>query len=118
MSEAFPGYTWVTGVGTVANTDEDKTIIAAQGAGKVVRVMKAVVSVTLVATGGGGLVALEDAAGGTRFFEADADGLGVYVIDFGPRGFPLTANAVLNLTVDGAGTNEASARATIVAYVS
>lgn len=110
-------YVVVTGTNKPVNGAVDKTIIAAQGAGKVIRVMKALVAVTVVATGGTGEVALEDGAGGTRFFEADADALGVHMVDFGPHGYPLTANTLLNATVDGAGTNQASARVTVVARV-
>lgn len=113
----FGNYVIVTGTNKPVNGAVDKTIIAAQGAGKSIHVMKAVVAVTVVATGGGGEVALEDGAGGTRFFEADADALGVYMIDFGPLGYPLTANTLLNATVDGAATNQASARVTVIARV-
>lgn len=110
------GYTIVTGTDKPVNGDVDKTIIAAQ-TGKVMRVLRAVVSVTVAATGGGGEVALEDGAGGTRFFEADADAVGTYVLDFGEDGYPLTSATALNATVDGAVTNQASARVTAIAKV-
>lgn len=110
-------YVVVTGTNKPVNGAVDKTVIAAQGADKVIRVMKALVAVTVAATGGTGEVALEDGAGGTRFFEADADAVGVHMVDFGPHGYPLTANTLLNATVDGAGTNQASARVTVVARV-
>lgn len=113
----FGNYVIVTGTNKPVNGAVDKTIIAAQGAGKSIRVMKALVAVTVAATGGTGEVALEDGAGGTRFFEADADAVGVHMIDFGPLGYPLTANTLLNATVDGAGTNQASARVTVLARV-
>jgi hypothetical protein len=79
--------------------------------------LKGFVSVHLAATGGGGLVKLEDGVSGTAIFTADADAMGVYPIDFGPVGYPLTANTALNLAVDTAVTNEATATATITAYV-
>lgn len=107
----------VQGTGSVSNGSEEATIIAAQGAGKQIRITKAVITVTVAATGGGGEVALEDGSGGTRIFEADADAVGVYSLDFGETGYPLTANTLLNLTVDGAGTNEATANATVIAIV-
>ena len=110
-------YKVVTGTDKPVNGAADKTIIAAQGAGTVIRVMKAVIAVTVAAVGGGGEVALEDAAGGTRFFEADADVVGVYSIDFGDDGYPLTANTLLNATMDGAVTTQASARITAIARV-
>lgn len=111
------GYEVVTGTGKPVNGDVDKTILAAPGSGKTLRLLRAVVSVTVVATGGGGEVALEDGVSGTRIFEADADALGTYVLDFGTDGYPLTANTLLNATVDGAATNQASARVTAIARV-
>lgn len=103
--------------GSAGTTDVDGTVIAAQGANTVVRLLKATVTVRTAATGGGGEVALEDGAGGTRFFVADADAVGVYNLDFEPAGYPLTANTLLNLTVDGGATTEANARCTAIAYV-
>lgn len=111
-------YLQVNGTNEAVNGQVDKTVIAAPGAGKVIRLQKAVISVTVAATGGGGEVALEDGLGGTRFIELDADALGVYVIDFGEMGYPLSANTLLNLTVDNAATNQASARCTAIGIVS
>ena len=107
-------YPQLSGTGSAANGAADTEIIAAT-AGKITRLQKAVVSVSLAAVGGGGEVALEDAAGGTRIWEADADALGVYNIDFGELGYPLTAGNALNLTVDGAVTTQATAYCTAVA---
>ena len=107
-------YVIVAGTNKPVNGAVDKTIIAAQ-TGKSIRVMKAVVAVTVVAVGGGGEVALEDGAGGTRFFEADADAVGVHMVDFGPHGYPLTTDTLLNATVDGGAVTQASARVTVVA---
>jgi hypothetical protein len=111
------GYAVVTGTNKPVDGSADKTIIAAQGAGKKIYLMKAVVSVTVAAVGGTGEVALEDGVNGTRLFEADADAVGSYSLDFGEDGYPLTANTLLNATVDGAGTTQASARVTAVARV-
>lgn len=111
-------YQQVTGTGDAAQGSADQTIIAAPGAGKVIRLQKAVISVVVVAASAGGEVALEDGVGGTRIFEADADALGVYSIDFGDRGYALTANTLLNLTVDGSGGNQATANCTAVGIVS
>lgn len=113
----FPNSALTSGTAEAANGDVDKTILAAPAAGKLIRLTKAIVMVTVVATGGGGEVALEDGAGGTRFFEADADALGVYNIDFGDEGYPLTAATVLNLTVDGGVTTQATARCTAIGYI-
>ena len=114
----YPGQaTWTSGTEKPVNGAVDKTILAAPGAGKVLHVTRATISVTVVATGGGGEVALEDGAGGTRFFEADADALGVYVLDYGDYGYPLTANTLLNATVDGGVTTQASARVTAIGWI-
>ena len=117
MPLGFTNVKLVTGTDKPVNGAVDKTIIGAPGAGKVIRVTRVLIAVTVVATGGGGEVALEDGAGGTRFFEADADALGVYMVDFGDDGYPLTANTLLNATVDGAATNQASARVTATGFV-
>lgn len=111
------GYQVVTGTNKPVDGAVDKTIIAAQGTGKKLYVMKALVAVTVAAVGGTGEVALEDGANGTRIFEADADVVGVFMIDFGDDGYPLTANTLLNATVDGAATTQASARVTVIARV-
>jgi len=96
---------------------EDKTIEAAPGVNKTLYVQKGVIAVTLVATGGGGLVSLEDGVGGAKFINIDADALGFYPFDFGEPGFPLTANTLLNATVDGAATNQATATVTVTGII-
>lgn len=111
------GYVCVSGTVKATNAGADQTVIAAQGAGKVIRVKQLVICVTTAATGGGGLVALEDGVGGTRFIEIDGNALGVYSINFGDEGYPLSSNTALNLTVDNAVTTQASATCTAVAIV-
>lgn len=115
--QGFEMYQKQQGTAEAANGDVDKTVIAAPGANKKLRIKKAIVQVTVIATGGGGEVALEDGANGTRFFEADADALGVYVVDFGEEGYDLSANTVLNLTVDGGVTTQATARCTAIGVI-
>lgn len=110
----------VQGTAEAADGSADQTVIAAQGANKIIRVTKAIIQVTVAAVGGGGEVALEDGAGGTRFFEADADAVGIYVMSFADHpdeGWDLTANTLLNITVDGAATTQATARCTAIGYV-
>ena len=111
----YSGYNWLSGTALAANGDADKTLIAAQ-TGKPIRVLSGTINVTVAATGTGGLVALEDGAGGTVIWQADANAVGGHRVDFGPLGYPLTAGNALNLTVDGAVTTQASARATITAF--
>lgn len=109
-------YRSLSGTATVNDGGADATVIAAPGASRVLRVLKGYVTVHVAAAGGSGKVALEDGVGGTRFFEADADAVGHFPINLEPEGFPLTANTLLNLTVDGAVTTQATATATITAF--
>ena len=105
------------GTGDAANGSVDQTLIAAQGSGKVIRLQRGICTVNVAATGGGGEAALEDGAGGTRIITWDADALGSYPFDFGDGGYALTANTLLNLTVDGAATTQATADCTVIAEV-
>lgn len=105
-------YEIVSGTAEVSNADVNETVLAAVS-GKSLRLLKGVVMVTVVADGGGE-AALEDGAGGTKIFEVDTDALGVYPIDFGDEGYPLTSGNVLNLNVSGA-TTEGTVRATFIA---
>jgi hypothetical protein len=108
-------YRNVDGTAQAADGAADATVLAAPGADRQIRILKGYVTVHVAAAGGSGKVALEDGVGGTRFFEADANAVGHFPIDFEPEGYPLTANTLLNLTVDGAVTTEATARCTITA---
>jgi hypothetical protein len=109
-------YQTTTGTGEAADGAVDAEIIAAV-TGKVIRVLKGVLTVHVAAAGNAGKAALEDGAGGTRFFEVDADTVGEYQLDFGPTGYPLTAGNALNLTVDEDGATEATATCTVTAYL-
>lgn len=111
------GYQITSGTTEVSNADGDNPVITAPGAGKTLRLLRAVISVTVAAVGGGGEVALEDGVGVTQVFEADADALGVYTLDFGDHGYPFTANTAISLVVGGAGTTQATARCTAIAKV-
>lgn len=107
----------VTADGSGGGTDVDATVIAAQGAGKIIRLMRGCIDVVTAATGGGGFASLEDGAGGTKFLSVPASAVGHFPFDFGDDGYPITANTLLNLTVDGATTNEAKAICTVTAWV-
>jgi hypothetical protein len=99
--------------GAVANGAADATLVAAPGAGKKIRIVGGTISVTVAGTGGTAIVALEDGLNGTKIFPVSADAVGVFQFFFGPLGYPLTANTLLNLTCDGAATTQASATATL-----
>lgn len=113
MDNAF----FTSGTATVANGAVDATVIAAPGAGKSIRLVSGVISVTVAGTGGTAIVALEDGLNGTKIVPVSADAVGVYPFVFGPLGYPLTANTLLNLTCDGAATTQATARVTILAKI-
>ena len=65
--EGLSGATVTQGTAEATNAAVDKEVIAAPGAGYTLRILSGVVTVHLAATGGGGEVALEDGAGGTRW---------------------------------------------------
>jgi len=119
MSILAHGYKLVSGNAALVNsTAEEATLIAAQGAGTIIRVTQVTVTIFLAATGSGaGLLALEDGSGGTRFINMDAEAVKEVSFDFGEAGFPLTANTALIATVDAAATNEASASVSVVGFV-
>jgi hypothetical protein len=108
------GYKTISGTATADNGTASVELLAAQGAGKIIRILKGFVSVPLAGTGGDNTVALIN--GAVFPFVADADVVGVYRIDFSPIGYPLAANTALNLIVGGSAT-KATARASLVAYV-
>jgi len=109
-------YKVTNGTGECVNSTAENTTILTAVTGKTFRILTGVITVTLAATGGGGKVALEDGAGGTRFLEANADALKSIPFDFRPLGYPLTAATALNMTVDEAVTNEATCTCTVTAY--
>jgi hypothetical protein len=111
------GYTLKYGTAEASNGAADQTVIAALGSGKVFYLTSIALMVTVAAGGGGGEAAIEDGVGGTRIIEVDADAVGAYCFVFGPTGYPMTANTILNLTVDGAGGTQANARATVTGYM-
>lgn len=111
------GYQIVTGTAAPVNGAVDATIVAAQGAGKKLHLLRGIICITVAGTGGGGLCAIEDGAGGTRYVDVPAAVVGAFPFDFGDEGIPMTANTLLNATVDGAATNQASARVTVVCKV-
>lgn len=105
MSEQM--YRRVNGKANVNNGAASATVIAAQGTGKVIRLTWGVVTITVAATGGGGLVSIKD--GTTVIQSYPANTLDTYYIEYGDDGFPLTANSALNIVVEGAATTQATA---------
>jgi hypothetical protein len=92
----------VQGVATLAAVG-DATIIAAPGTGKHTRVQKIIV--TIHTNVDESFIAIEDGAGGSvlaKWRAAATDGMAgtTHVLDYGESGIALSANAVLNLTVE------------------
>lgn len=114
MAQSF-GRSQLNGTASVTNAAGTATIIAAQGAGTVLRVTRGTISVTLAATGATGLIRLCD--GSTTIMQWDANATGGYPFNFGDSGYPLTANTALVLIASGAGTNQASGTCAAVALV-
>lgn len=111
----FGGLQQTQGNGSATNAGATTSIIAAQGAGKVLRLLECSVSVYLAATGGGGLIRICD--GTTTIMQWDANAVMSATADFSPAGYPLTANTALQLIVSGAVTNQASAYCVATALV-
>lgn len=107
----------VQGTAGVANGAADSTLIAAPNTGYAIMLRSGICAVEVVATGGGGEFALENGVGGTRIFQADADAVGTFSFNFGDEGYLLSSATLLNLTVDGAVTTQATASCSVVGEV-
>lgn len=114
MASVF-GLPQVSGIGSANNGAATASIIAAQGAGKVMRLTQGILSITTAATGGGGLARICD--GSSTIIAFDANALGNFCFDLGDIGYPLTANTALQLIVSGAATTQATANIVCVAVV-
>jgi hypothetical protein len=89
-------------------------IIAAPGAGKSIRLQKAVVSATVMGTTG--VVTIADGNGGSVIWSAimkDTNGAS-YLLDFGDCGLKLSTNTALDLSVAASG---GTIQVTAVGYV-
>ncbi len=106
-------YKQAVGTGTVTNAAPDAVVISSPGAASYLYLTDVYIFVSTAAAGGGGIVALEDGVGGFKIVTMDADALGSQYIHFDPPGYPLTADTLLNLTVEGAVTTQATAGATV-----
>lgn len=110
-------YQVTSGTANPTNAGADATVIAAPGAGKRLYLLAGWINVYAAATGGGGVVALEDGVNGTQIFRASADAVGYFPIQLNEDGYPLSVNTLLNATVEGAVTTQASARVTLICKV-
>lgn len=103
--------------GTASVTDAAKTAdVLAAVSGFFHHVERVVISCHVAAEGGAGVVNLNH--GATTIFTADADAVGVFVLDFGPRGNRSpAANNALELEVADAVTTDASCIATAISHL-
>lgn len=92
---------------TVNNAGAGPTAVLAAVTGKTIIAMGAIITVTLAATAGGGIV---NFLNGTTAIESfDANAVNTYYLNFGDRGYPLTQGSALQISVTGAGGNQATA---------
>ena len=107
----------VQGKAQAANGSADATVIGAPNTGTAIKLKSAVCAVEIAATGGNGELALENGVNGTRIVEVDADAVGVFSFNFGDEGYILSSATLLNVTVDGAVTTQATGSCTAVGEV-
>jgi hypothetical protein len=109
-------YPLVAGSATVSNGAATSQVIAAQGAGKVIRLGRGVLSVVVAATGGGGRISLKDGTNVIMSWDADAiQNIGIVFHE--STGYPGTANTAVNLVAEGAGGNQATCFIAINGFV-
>lgn len=109
-------YKTTSGTGTANNAGATIVLLAAPASNEIVRVTAYVLTVTLAASGGSGIVSLKD--GTTTLMSWDANALMNSQVNFGEAlGFPLSAGNALNLVVESAGGNQATANASAVGYI-
>lgn len=117
-SNVYAGYgRRVQGTAQALNGTVDVTLIGAPNTGNAIILYSGICAVEVAAVGGGGEFALENGANGTRIFQADADAVGTFAFDFGNYGYLLSSATLLNLTVDGAATTQATASCSVVGEV-
>lgn len=117
MSVPFTNVKLVNGAATVNNGAAAATLLAAPGAGNILRVNKVMIAVETAAVGATGAVQLKDGASGSVIFQADADAVGYFPLDFGDEGYPLSSGNLLQLVVAGAGTTQATVFAMATGFI-
>ena len=114
-------YAWygrkAQGTAQATNAAADATLIGAPNTGASISLRSGVCAVEVAAVGGGGEFAIENGVNGTRIFQADADAVGTFSFNFGEDGYDLSSATLLNLTVDGAVTTQATASCSVIAEV-
>ncbi len=108
-------YPLVSGSANVAQGSATAALVTGPTAPKLTRLTAGVISVTVAAAAGGGRVTLKD---GTTVIQSwDANAVVNYQFNYGENiGYPLSAGGTLNLVVEGAGGNQATAYASVVGY--
>lgn len=108
-------YPITSGYGTVNNTTPSISLLAAPGAGKLLRICAGIVIVQVAAVGGSGIVTLQD--GSTDILEWDANSVNSFPINLTEIGLALGTNNALTLLVGEAVTTQATVYAAFTAYI-
>lgn len=103
------------GKATVNNGAATATVIAAQGAGKIIRPTWGILTVTTAAAGGGGLISLK--SGTTVIISYPANTADTYYIEWGDDGYPWDANTAVTMVAESAAGTQASAFIALMANV-
>lgn len=107
-------YSTFSGAGSAANGAATTAIVAAPATGKAYRLTAGTLSVVVAATGGSGKVSLKD--GTTVIMSWDGNAVGnIMGFNFGEIGYPVSG--AINLVVESAVTNQATAFAAVVGFI-
>ena len=108
-------YPLISAAASVTNGAPSVAAIAAPGAGRKNVIAWGVLTISLAATGGGGVVSLKD--GSTVLCSFPAAAVNVFYVQLGDNGYYMSANSALNLVAESAVTNQASAQLLITGYI-
>lgn len=92
----------------VANGSAGPTAVLAAVTGKTIVLMGGIITITVAATGGSGVVNILDGTTVLQLFDANTIAL-TYPFNFGNRGYPLTQGNAFQISVTTAVTNQATA---------
>lgn len=119
MGQTRPEELWpyVQGTAYVETLETWGLLFTSPGAGLSNHIERIVVTCETAGTGGTAAIQLVEENDIRVIWQADADAVGHYVIDFGPRGYRAALNVATYLRAVSAGTTQASCLATGVAHV-
>ena len=119
MGQTRPEELWPYAQGTayVETLETWAILFASPGAGLATHIERVVVTCETAGTGGTAAIQLVEENDIRVIWQADADAVGHYVIDFGPRGYRAALNVATYLRAVSAGTTQATCQATGVAHI-